>query len=174
MNNCHKQLVQFQTDNSCRAAKALFTEFDGQTNKSESLYLANFYKVANTTSIQNHTQGQNGQRSGGGAATGAAAANRDQLNPNMNLQAYRLMFSPRSKIMTVHYIVLNPFQLQEVKRRDTANTLPAHALNPFPSSNGGINSQEYLEFLKTYSTEDASTFYTTASDSVVSDLRPDN
>ena len=120
-------------------------------SKSENLYLANFYKIANKTSIQNHTQvGNEKKASGGNNATGAAAAKQDHLNPNLNLQAYRFMYSPISKIMTIHYIVLNPFQLQEQKKRDSSNTLPASVLNPFPSANGGINSQEYLEFLKDY------------------------
>ena len=118
------------------------------------MYLANFYKVANTTSIQNHTQAGNDKKANGGNnATGAAAAKQDHINPNMNLQAYRFMFSPRSKILTIHFIVLNPFVIQEQKKRESTNPVPQNNLNPFPSTNGGINNQEYLEFLKTFTVE---------------------
>lgn len=74
----------------------------------------------------------------------------------MNQQAYRFMFSPISKIMTVHNVILNPFSLAENRVRRDGNVQPTSA---FTSGNGGINKQEYIEFLKTLTNTDQKTFY---------------
>ena len=113
--------------------------------KNESVYLTNFYGAANKCSVNSVANAQAGIRNHGGgghAATGAAAANKDPL---INLQAFRLMYSPVSKIITVHFIVLNPFNLSDIKARKDGQALAAC---PFPSANGDVNSQEKLNELK--------------------------
>lgn len=54
------------------------------------------------------------------------------------------MYSPISKILTVHFVVLNPFYLQEVRVRRDGHAPPAY---PFRNTNGDINQDEYLESL---------------------------
>jgi len=48
--------------------------------------------------------------------------------------------------MTVHNVILNPFNLSENRKRD-GNIVQ---MSLFPTANGGVNSQEYLEFMKDY------------------------
>ena len=64
------------------------------------------------------------------------------------------MYSPKSRIMTAHFICFNPFNLTEPRQR--ASTQPSSA---FPNPNGGVNSQEDLSFLKAYTIQRKSTFY---------------
>jgi hypothetical protein len=105
--------------------------------------LTNFYGAANQCSVNSVANAQAGIRNhGGGGPTGAAAANKDPL---INLQAFRLMYSPLSKIITVHFIVLNPFNLSDIKARKDGQ---ASTACPFPSANGDVNSQEKLSELK--------------------------
>jgi hypothetical protein len=65
------------------------------------------------------------------------------------------MFSPKSKIMTVHNVILNPFNLSENRKRD-GNIVQ---MSLFPPANGGVNSQEYLEFMKDYTVKNQNAFY---------------
>ena len=74
----------------------------------------------------------------------------------MNQQAYRFMFSPSSKIMTVHNIILNPFSLAENRVRRDGNVQPTSV---FPSGNGGVNQQEYITFLRELTNTDQKDFY---------------
>ena len=74
----------------------------------------------------------------------------------MNQQAYRFMFSPSSKIMTVHNIILNPFSLAENRVRRDGNVQPTSV---FPSGNGGVNQQEYITFLRELTNRDQKNFY---------------
>ena len=66
------------------------------------------------------------------------------------------MYSPQSKILTVHFVVLNPFNLQEIRVRRDGSTLQ---VCPFPSTNGDINQQEYLESLMVYTKDRETRFY---------------
>ena len=81
-------------------------------------------------------------------------------DPLINLQSFRLMYSPVSKILTVHFVVLNPFNLQEVKRRD-GQALPAC---PFRNTNGDINLDEYLDALLPHTRGRETVFYESESD----------
>jgi len=35
----------------------------------------------------------------------------------MNLQSFRFLFSPKSKVLTVHFMVLHPFYMHEQKKQ---------------------------------------------------------
>jgi hypothetical protein len=52
------------------------------------------------------------------------------------------MYSPVSKIMTVHFVVLNPFNLQENKQIKDKTVIQTY---PFKNTNGNINQDEYLD-----------------------------
>tara|TARA_B110000285_G_C15009291_1_gene555559 strand:- start:225 stop:932 length:708 start_codon:yes stop_codon:yes gene_type:complete len=134
VNHCTKHLTLFNGDESCRASQRLFKAFEANECKSESQYLANFYQISNECAIANAGNGPQ--------ATGAAAAQKD---PAMNQQAFRFMYSPKSKIMTIHNVMLNPFNVSESKRRDSN---AQHMSLTGPS--GGVNAQEYLESLKEF------------------------
>jgi hypothetical protein len=103
-------------DRSCRVSQKLFIEFEELQVKKESTYLVNFFEAANRCSI--HNAGQTGGRTASsGAVAGAAAAHRDNQNPPMNQQAFRLMYSPKSHIMTAHFISFNPFNIAELRTK---------------------------------------------------------
>ena len=74
----------------------------------------------------------------------------------MNQQAFRLMYSPKSCIMTAHFIAFNPFNLAEVKVKHSGLN---HSTSNFPSPNGSVNEQEYLKFLKSYTIQRQREFY---------------
>ena len=76
----------------------------------------------------------------------------------MNQQAYRFMYSPVCKIMTVHNVILNPFSLSENRVRRDGNI---QQNSVFPSGNGGISRQEYTGFLQEYTNTNQNTFYET-------------
>ena len=65
------------------------------------------------------------------------------------------MYSPQSCIMTAHFVTLNPFSLAEQRRKDGVYV----AQSNFPSANGGINDQEHLHFLKSYTVQEKQRFY---------------
>lgn len=144
VNHCTKHLTLFNGDKSCRASQRLFRAFEATEHKSESQYLANFYKVSNECAIANAGNGPQ--------ATGAAAAQKD---PAMNQQAFRFMYSPISKIMTIHNIMLNPFNVSESKRKDTN----AQHMQLFLGPSGGVNAQEYLESMTDFTIKNQSSFY---------------
>lgn len=155
VNHCTKHLAHLQTDASYKLSKKLYKQFEMSETKNESTYLANFYQAANICSQNTVQNAQSGNKAhgGGNQATGAAAVNKDPL---INLQSFRLMYSPQSKILTVHFVVLNPFNLQEIKVKRDGSTLQ---VCPFPSTNGDINQQEYLESLMVYTKDRETRFY---------------
>jgi len=67
------------------------------------------------------------------------------------------MYSPESKIMTAHFIVLNPFLIQEPKGKKDAQT-PQVAM-PFPCTQGDINEQEMVSSLKAFTVQRQKQFY---------------
>lgn len=117
VNNCTKQLNHFLVDHSCQVSQKLFLEFEDLPVKKESTYLINFFEVANVCSINMGSHPHGGRHAPSGAIAGAAAAHRDNHNPPMNQQAFRLMYSPKSRIMTAHFICFNPFNLTELRQR---------------------------------------------------------
>jgi len=68
----------------------------------------------------------------------------------MSTQAFRFMFSPTSCIMSIHFIVLNPFFYEQKVKKDATiiNQLPAR-LQPI-----GINNQETFSSIATLATDD--------------------
>jgi hypothetical protein len=48
--------------------------------------------------------------------------------------------------MTIHNVMLNPFNVSESKRRDTN----AQHMSLFTGPSGGVNAQEYLESMKDF------------------------
>jgi hypothetical protein len=134
-------------DQSCQVSQKLYLDFEDQKVKRESAYLVNFYEEANRISVSNSANQQGGRHTSAGAVAGAAASHRDNQNPPMNQQAFRLMYSPKSCILTAHFICFNPFHLTDQNRRASAQ------LNALSNQNGGVNQQEYLSFLKKYTVE---------------------
>ena len=65
------------------------------------------------------------------------------------------MFSPKSKIMTIHNVMLNPFNVSESKRRDTN----AQQMQLIIGPSGGVNPQEYLESMMEITNRKQSSFY---------------
>jgi hypothetical protein len=63
------------------------------------LYLANFHKVANETSIAQATVGNVKEKIG---THGGNNPNKDNLNLNMGSQAFRFLYSPASNILSIH------------------------------------------------------------------------
>lgn len=60
--------------------------------------MTRFYKAASGQEIVNLPQ-----------LSGAAAQNRDNVNPILMNVAFRLLYSPKSCILTVHFVSFNPY-----------------------------------------------------------------
>ena len=66
----------------------------------------------------------------------------------MNKNAFRFMYSPKSQIMTVHFINLNPFNYNDVKKRDNYYNSPEeNVFNP------------NIEFLRNFTIKNQDTFH---------------
>ena len=79
--------------------------------------------------------------------------NKEVLNPSMNQQAFRFMYSPKSQIMTIHFITLNPFLMNDIKSKKEQ---PLGPNSQIPVAMGDINVQEKLEFLTDITAKDYS------------------
>ncbi len=73
----------------------------------------------------------------------------------MNHQAFRLMYSPESKIMTAHMIVLNPFQINEPRGKNQGQGPQVAA----PNTQEDVAEQELVATLKAFTTQHQTKFY---------------
>ena len=92
---CLRQLHAFANDPAARAASEAYEECKELT---ESEYLTRFYKAACGQEIVNLPQ-----------LSGAAALTRDNVNPLLVNVAFRLLYSRKSQILTVHFVSFNPY-----------------------------------------------------------------
>ena len=63
------------------------------------------------------------------------------------------MYSPKSAIMTAHFISFNPFSLTEPRQKSSSSA------GNLPNPSGGANAQEYLSYLKAYTVKRKSAFH---------------
>lgn len=109
----------------------------------ETEYLNIFYKVSNKQAImsKDSKELQKTNKDGGVEKYSGITITKENMNPNMNLQAFRFMFSPKSKIMSIHFMVLHPFFMQDNKKISNAPQ-PIQCRIPIHPINGDIHEQE--------------------------------
>lgn len=137
LNQALKQLQQMHNDNQCQKSFKLYRKFNSATeNWNESLYLANYAHEAvekfslaenlNTRKSYKQKEGQCGHTAVKFAEGRLGLENdgrqtRSEANPNQssslstlnqnNFQVFRLLYSPTSKVLAIHYLNLNPYGL---------------------------------------------------------------